>query len=244
MASFLRRTVLSTIRPSAHLVDVGGHPTGDQGFAEAETGLYGDELPAGRDRVGREQDAGRLGEDHLLHDHCHGNPSMVEAVTQTVGHGPLGEQRGPAPADVLEDRRRPHHIQVRVLLAGEGGRRQVLCRRTRSDRAGDSLAEPGQRAGDRRWPDSSGMAIASSVRRTSALRVRIASLSSGFRCDSRSSCSLIDGASSMIRRKASVVTQKPGGTWMPSIRESSPSCAPLPPTTAACVWSISGKSST
>jgi pimeloyl-ACP methyl ester carboxylesterase len=43
----------------------------------------------------------------------------------------------------------------------------------------------------------------------------------------------------MIRRKASVVTQKPAGTRMPSIRESSPRCAPLPPTTATCVWSIS-----
>jgi phosphoenolpyruvate synthase/pyruvate phosphate dikinase len=54
----------------------------------------------------------------------------------------------------------------------------------------------------------------------------------------------IDGASAMIRRKASVVTQKPAGTRMPSIRESSPSCAPLPPTTATCVWSISWKPNT
>ena len=45
----------------------------------------------------------------------------------------------------------------------------------------------------------------------------------------------------MIRWKASVVTQKPAGTRMPSIRESSPRCAPLPPTTATCVWSISSK---
>jgi hypothetical protein len=44
---------------------------------------------------------------------------VVEAVPQAVGHGPLGEQRGPAPADVLEDRRRPHDVQVRVLLANE-----------------------------------------------------------------------------------------------------------------------------
>ena len=75
---------------------------------------------------------------------------MVESVPQAVGHGPLGEQGGPAPADVLEDRRRSHYVQVRVLLAGEGGRRQVLRRRAGSDRASDSLAEPGERAGDRR----------------------------------------------------------------------------------------------
>src|SRR6266480_1264994 len=43
----------------------------------------------------------------------------------------------------------------------------------------------------------------------------------------------------MIRRKASVVTQKPAGTRIPSIRDSSPRCAPLPPTTATCVSSTS-----
>ena len=75
---------------------------------------------------------------------------MVEAVPQAVGHGPLGEERGPAPADVLEDRRRPHDVQVRVLLAREGGRRQVLRRRAGSDGVGGLLAEPGERAGDRR----------------------------------------------------------------------------------------------
>ena len=43
-----------------HLVDVRVHPAGDQGLAEAEAGLHGDDLPVGRDGVGREQDAGRL----------------------------------------------------------------------------------------------------------------------------------------------------------------------------------------
>ena len=83
------------------------------------------------------------------------------------------------------------------------------------------------------------MAIASMVRRISALSARIASRSSGSRRDSRSSRSSIDGASAMIRRKASVVTQKPAGTRTPSIRESSPRFAPLPPTSATCVRSIS-----
>ena len=54
----------------------------------------------------------------------------------------------------------------------------------------------------------------------------------------------MEGASAMIRWKASVVTQKPGGTRMPSILESSPRWAPLPPTTATCVRSISLKPST
>ena len=75
---------------------------------------------------------------------------MVDAVPQAVGHGPLGEQRGPAPTDVLEDRGRPHDVQVRVLLAREGGRRQVLCRRARSDGVGGLLAETSEREADRR----------------------------------------------------------------------------------------------
>jgi hypothetical protein len=75
---------------------------------------------------------------------------VVDAVVQAVGHGSLGEQRGPAPADVLEDRCRPRDVQERVVLTREGGRRQVLCRRTRSDGIGGLLAETGERKGDRR----------------------------------------------------------------------------------------------
>ena len=132
-----------------HLVDVRIHQAGDQGLAEAEAGLHGGDLPVGGDGVGREQDAGRLREDHLLHDHRHLDLPVVEAVPQAVGHGPLGEERGPAPADVLEDRRPPHDVQVRVVLARERGRRQVLRRRARSDGVGSLLAEAGERAGDR-----------------------------------------------------------------------------------------------
>ena len=134
----------------AHLVDVRVHQTGDQSLAEAEGGLHGGDLAVARDGVCREQDAGSVWDDHLLHDHGHVDVAVVKAVPQAVGHGPLGEQRRPAPADVLEDRRRPHYIQVRVLLAREGGRRQVLRRRTRSDGVGGVLAEPGERARDRR----------------------------------------------------------------------------------------------
>ncbi len=129
-----------------HPVDVRVHQAGDQGLAEAEAGLHGGNLPVARDGVGREKDAGRLREDHLLHDHGHVDLPVVHAVPQAVGHGPLGEERGPAPADVLEDRRRAHDVQVRVLLAREGGRRRVLRRRTGSDGVGGLLAEPGELA--------------------------------------------------------------------------------------------------
>ena len=132
-----------------HRVDVRVHQARDQGLAQAEAGLHGGDLPVTRDGVGREQDAGRLREDHLLHDHGHVDPPVIEAVPLAVGHRPLGEERGPAPADVLEDRRRPHDVEVRVLLAREGDRRQVLCRRAGSDGVRGLLAEPDERAGDR-----------------------------------------------------------------------------------------------
>jgi hypothetical protein len=51
---------------------------------------------------------------------------------------------------VLEDRCSSHDVQVCVLLAREGGRRQVLRRRAGSDGVGGLLAEPGERASDRR----------------------------------------------------------------------------------------------
>ncbi len=47
------------------------------------------------------------------------------------------------------------------------------------------------------------------------------------------------GTRAMNFEKASVVTQKPGGTRTPVIRESSPSWAPLPPAMATLVRSRS-----
>jgi hypothetical protein len=88
--------------------------------------------------------------DQLLHDDRHVDLPVVEAVAQAVGHGPLGEQRGPTPADVLEDRGRARDVQERVVLTSEGGRRRVLRRRARSDGVGDLVAAAGEREGDRR----------------------------------------------------------------------------------------------
>jgi hypothetical protein len=136
-------------RTVPHRVGVRVHQPGDQSLAEAEAGLHGGDLPVGRHGVGREQDAGHLREDHLLHDHGHVDGAVVDAVPLAVGHGPLGEERGPAPADVLEDRGRPDDVQVGVLLTGEGGRRQVLRRRAGSDGEGGPLTERGESAGDR-----------------------------------------------------------------------------------------------
>ena len=150
MAHLLGADRLADDLAVAHLEHVRVHQARDQGLTEAEAGLHGGDPPVARDGVGREQDAGHLREDHLLHDHGHVDRTVVEAVPQAVGHGPIGEQRGPAAADVLEDRGRAHDVQVSVVLAGEGGRRQILCRRAGSDGVGSLLAELSERAGDRR----------------------------------------------------------------------------------------------
>ena len=134
----------------AHRGDVRARHAGDERLTEAKAGLHGAELPVGRDRVGREQDAGRLSQDHLLHDHGHAFLSVVEAVVQPVGQGALGEQRGPAPSDPCEDGSRAHDVQVRVQLAGVGCRGQIFRDRAGPDGAGGALAEPGECTGDRR----------------------------------------------------------------------------------------------
>ena len=148
------RTLLGSDRPRddlavPHLEGVRVHQAGDQRLTETEARLHGGDLPVGGDGVGREQDPGSLRDDHPLHDHGHLDLPVVETVPQAVGHRPLAEQRGPAPAHVLQDGRRAHDVQVGVVLAREGRARQVLRRRARSNGAGRLLAEPGQRTRNR-----------------------------------------------------------------------------------------------
>ena len=64
----------------SHPVDVCVHLPRDQGLAEADAGLHRGDLPVGRDRVDGEEDAGRLREDHLLHDHGHAHIPVVETA--------------------------------------------------------------------------------------------------------------------------------------------------------------------
>ncbi len=133
------------------------HPVGvrvdqarDERLAKSEAGLDGGDRAVRRDGVGGEHHTRSVRRDHLLHDHGHVNGAVVDAVAQAVGHGPLGEQRCPAPADVVEDRRRPRDVQVGVVLAGERRGRQVLGRRTRPHGVRDVRAQPDDRRGDRR----------------------------------------------------------------------------------------------
>ncbi len=132
-----------------NLVDVGIHPARDQRLAEAEGRLHGDDRAIRREGVSGEQDAGGVGEGHALHDDGHLDQPVVDAVLQAVRHGPIGEERRPAPADVLEDCRRAGDIQVRVVLARKRCCRQVLRRRARSHCVGGVVAEPGDFVFDR-----------------------------------------------------------------------------------------------
>jgi hypothetical protein len=77
---------------AAELVRV--HQAGDQGLAEAEAGLHGGDPPVGGDGVGREQDAGRVREDHLLHDH----PRTGEFYIELMAPVPRGVTTCPSSA--------------------------------------------------------------------------------------------------------------------------------------------------
>ncbi len=134
----------------AHRVDVPGDQPGDERLAEPPPGLHGGDLPVRGHRVRGEQDPGRVGEHHPLHDHRHAYLAVVEAVAAPVGHRAFGEQRGPAPPDVQQDRVQARDVEVGVLLAGEGRGRQVLGRGAGPYRAGGPLPQPGERRADLR----------------------------------------------------------------------------------------------
>jgi len=64
----------------AHLEHVRVHQTGDERLAEAEARVHGQDLSVPADGIGREQDAGRLRDEHLLQDHGHVDLPVVDAV--------------------------------------------------------------------------------------------------------------------------------------------------------------------
>ena len=140
-----------------------------------------------------------------------------------VGDGPLGEQRGPAAADMLEDLGRAHDVQKGVVLAGEGEGRRVLGRRAGPDGEGGP-AEPGERAGDRRRDPAGDRDLLegpADVRAERADRLPVVRV----RLESRSSRSSRDGPPATTRRKASVVTRSLAAAE-PSIREARPAGLP------------------
>ena len=71
-------------------------------------------------------DAGDTGVDHFLDHDSHREALVRDVVLEPVDDGAGGEKRGPALADVLGDCLDAVEPEVGVLLAGEGGVREVL----------------------------------------------------------------------------------------------------------------------
>jgi serine/threonine protein kinase len=80
-------------------------------FSVAGNGISGEENPR------------CLRIDHPLDDDRHGDLPLIETVAQAIGDGALGEERGPAAADLLEDRSRPDDVQAPRSHAG----RTAVC---------------------------------------------------------------------------------------------------------------------
>src|SRR5258708_3935754 len=59
----------------------------------------------------------------LMHNHRQMDFPVDEAVLKAVHDCPLGKQRCPALADMLEDCLFSEKVQIRILLACKGGRR-------------------------------------------------------------------------------------------------------------------------
>ena len=109
---------------------VGVHLALDDVLAQAPGG--GDEHHVAEAGLGveREQDAarGEVGAHHLLHAHRERHRHVVEAVVDAIGDGAVGEERGEdAPAGIQQGARAAD-VEIGLLLAGEGGRGQVLGR--------------------------------------------------------------------------------------------------------------------
>jgi hypothetical protein len=184
--------------------------------------------------------ARRLREDHLLHDHGHVDRPVVEAVPQAVGDGPLGEQRGPAPLTCRRIAVRPHDVQVRVVLARERGGRQVLRRRAGPDAYGASRRAP-RGTDDRRL-----QVVRDRERFDRPAGLPLTARSPpGRRAQSRQAIEHgVDPGAAARHAGTRGRDAEPAGTRMPSIRESSPRLAPLPPASATCVRSITPRSTT
>ena len=231
-------TLLGGDRPCDHLavahgVEVGVDETGHQRLAETEARLDRGDLRLEVTGSAVNRRPGRRAGDHLLHDDGHLDATVIDAVAHPVGHRPLGEQRGPAAADVREDRGGTRRRQVGVVRPGEGAGRPVLVRRARTDRVAELLAWRAS-APVIAAVSSTGTATCSTSCRTSALRRADAFAVAGSSLKARRSAPRSTEHSRGVPRKACVVTQNPGGISIPRTRESSPRRAPLPPASASC----------
>jgi hypothetical protein len=70
--------------------------------------------------------AGQVRANHLLHAHREGDLQVVEPPLLPVDDRAVGEQRGEAPLDRVEQHRFAADVEVGLLLAGEARLREVL----------------------------------------------------------------------------------------------------------------------
>src|SRR5437763_10859274 len=129
-SQFLRRYLLIDNPAVTHFIDISIHQAGDQSLTKSEAGINGYHFPMRSDGIGSKQNSCRLREDHLLNNHRQVDFTVVEAVLKAVSYCPLGKERCPALADVLQDRLLSDNVQIRILLSCKGCRWQILRRST------------------------------------------------------------------------------------------------------------------
>ena len=100
------------------------------------------------DGVGGEHRARDLGEDHPLDHDGELDAAVVDTQLLSVRDRAVGEQRRPAPADVLQQRIPAGDVQVGVLLPRERCCRQILGSRAGTHGKGQFFAQAGEMAAD------------------------------------------------------------------------------------------------
>lgn len=117
----------------AHHVHVRRDRAADHALAQPPRGVDPDRGAVAADRVQGEGDGGGVGRDQALHQHRQAGRT-AQPVPPAVGQRPLGTPRGPAPRHGMKNGVDPRHVQIRLVLAGEGGVGAVLVDRGRTDR--------------------------------------------------------------------------------------------------------------
>jgi hypothetical protein len=92
---------------------------GNQRLAKSPAGFNDDAVGAARDRVGGEDDAGRISRHELLHYHGHGRLVVGKPVLGAVVECPFGPERSPALLDELDAAIGVSRSQVGVVEPGE-----------------------------------------------------------------------------------------------------------------------------
>ena len=102
-------------------------------FAEAPGPFDGNRRIIARDQVDGEHDAGSFGEDHHLDSGAQSDGEMIEALFRAVVRSAVGKGRCVTFLDLLDDHVSPLDVEVRILLTGKAGVRQVFSGCTGAD---------------------------------------------------------------------------------------------------------------